>query len=82
MILAHCVYVKVEEQHVWLIRTVSIQGEVNICHVMKLNFSNKLLVGICNEGENIIDNCFNCTCTHTRFLKCSLIEKCWLREGE
>ncbi|KAL3273762.1 hypothetical protein HHI36_015189 [Cryptolaemus montrouzieri] len=36
--------------------------------------------GICNEGESIIDNCFNCTCTHTRFLKCSLIEKCWARK--
>ncbi|XP_045476427.1 uncharacterized protein LOC123682074 isoform X3 [Harmonia axyridis] len=38
--------------------------------------------GICNEGDSIIDNCFNCTCTHTRFLKCVLIEKCWSRENK
>lgn len=39
-------------------------------------------IGICNEGDSIIDNCFNCTCTHTRFLKCFLIEKCWSRESK
>nr|CAI5866284.1 unnamed protein product [Callosobruchus analis] len=32
--------------------------------------------GICNEDDNVIDDCFECICTFTKFRRCKPIEDC------
>ncbi|KAK9883744.1 hypothetical protein WA026_001933 [Henosepilachna vigintioctopunctata] len=50
------------------------QGGKSKCVAFDRCFNPK--AGICNENEYKISNCYKCTCTHTRFRECIMIEEC------